>query len=235
MAEHIVELRKASKVFGKGNVKVVALDETDLVLNLGHFVVILGPSGCGKTTLLNLIGALDRPTTGEVFLDGQSLGDLSDEELTIVRREKIGFIFQSFNLIPTLTAMENVQLAAELVDKPLDSNEVLEQVGLSERANHFPSELSGGEQQRVAIARGIVKQPKILLGDEPTGELDFETGRKILVALRKLTDDQKQLVVIVTHNTAIAACADRVIKLRSGKIVSDELNENPLDPADMEW
>lgn len=235
MSDVVIELRKATKVFGKGKIKVVALDETDLTLSLGEFVVILGPSGCGKTTLLNLIGALDRPTDGEVLLEGQSLGKMSDEDLTKVRREKIGFIFQTFNLIPTLTALENVMLAAQLVESPLDCMEVLEQVGLGERADHFPGELSGGEQQRVAIARGIVKKPMILLGDEPTGELDFETGRKILVTLRKLSDESQQLVAIVTHNTAIAQCADRVIRLRSGKIVSDEVNENPLDPADMEW
>lgn len=235
MTKPIVELRGASKVYGKGDVKVVALHETDLSLYLGEFVVVLGPSGCGKTTLLNLIGALDRPTSGEVIVDGKSLGAMSESQLTNFRREKIGFIFQSFNLVPTLTAKENVLLAAELVHEPHDVSSVLASVGLGDRADHFPGELSGGEQQRVAIARGIVKNPQILLCDEPTGELDFETGRKILVTLHDLTHHHNQLVVIVTHNTAIAACADRVIRLRSGQIVSDERNDSPTDPAEMEW
>ncbi|NUL82122.1 MAG: ABC transporter ATP-binding protein [Armatimonadetes bacterium] len=231
----VVELIEATKVYGKDGVQVTALHEATLSLDSGDFVVILGPSGCGKTTLLNLIGALDVPTSGQVLIEGRDLSELSEGDLTRIRRTKIGFVFQSFNLVPTLTAKENVLLAAEMTKSPKSALEVLASVGLDQRADHFPSELSGGEQQRVAIARGIVKDPAIVLCDEPTGELDFETGRQILVTLHQLTHDGSKLVIVVTHNSAIAECADRVIRLRSGRVISDERNAAPVDPAQMVW
>lgn len=218
-----------------GEVQVYALRDVSLTLTRGEFVVILGPSGCGKSTLLNIVGALDTPTSGRVLIDGQDIQNMNESELTRLRRDKIGFVFQFFNLIPTLTAHENVQLAAELVARPRAIDQVLAEVGLRERARHFPSELSGGEQQRVAIARGLVKNPPLLLCDEPTGELDFETGRMILALLDRITHELNQTVLLVTHNTAISAIADRVIRLRSGQIVADEFNPNPLSADQLQW
>ncbi|MCW5935311.1 MAG: ABC transporter ATP-binding protein [Fimbriimonadia bacterium] len=230
-----VKLEGVSKVYSMGEVQVYALRDVSLTLTRGEFVVILGPSGCGKSTLLNIVGALDTPTSGRVLIDGQDIQNMNESELTRLRRDKIGFVFQFFNLIPTLTAHENVQLAAELVARPRDIDQVLAEVGLRERARHFPSELSGGEQQRVAIARGLVKNPPILLCDEPTGELDFETGRMILALLDRITHELNQTVLLVTHNTAISAIADRVIRLRSGQIVADEFNPNPLSADQLQW
>ncbi len=231
----IVELKGVSKIYKMGDVEVAALRQTDLTIRRGELVVILGPSGCGKSTLLNLIGGLDRPTTGQLIVDGEDIAQYSDAQLTQYRRQKIGFVFQFFNLIPTLTSHENVQLAAELSEKSRRVQQVMEEVGLGERGGHFPSQLSGGEQQRVAIARGLVKNPPILLCDEPTGELDFETGRKILVLLHKINHEENQTVLLVTHNTAIAAMADRVVRLQSGHVVSDEVNPSHTDPADLVW
>lgn len=231
----IVELKGVSKIYKMGDVEVAALRSTDLTIRKGELVVILGPSGCGKSTLLNLIGGLDRPTTGQLIVDGEDIAQYSDYQLTQYRRQKIGFVFQFFNLIPTLTSHENVQLASELSEKSRKVQQVLEEVGLGERGGHFPSQLSGGEQQRVAIARGLVKNPPILLCDEPTGELDFETGRKILVLLHKINHEENQTVLLVTHNTAIAAMADRVVRLQSGHVVSDEVNPSHTDPADLVW
>lgn len=231
----IVELRSVSKVYRRGELDLVALHETNLTINRGELVVILGPSGCGKSTILNLIGGLDTPTSGTLLVDGFDMTSGSDRDITEYRRLKIGYVFQFFNLVPTLTARENVQLAAEMVPSPRDIDQVLEEVGLLNRAEHFPSELSGGEQQRVAIARGLVKNPPILLCDEPTGELDFETGRKILVLLHTINHEQNQTVLLVTHNTAIAQMADRVVRLQSGRVVQDEVNPAHVDPATLEW
>jgi putative ABC transport system ATP-binding protein len=233
--EPVVRLRHASKVYRTEGGEVHALRDVTLDIFPGELVVILGPSGCGKTTLLNVVGGLDTVSSGEVVINGTDIASYDDPALTRFRRSRIGFVFQFFNLIPTLTARENVQLAAELVESPRKVDDVLAEVGLGERGAHFPSELSGGEQQRVAIARGIVKDPPILLCDEPTGELDFETGRKILVLLHDLTHSRKQTVLMVTHNVAIAKMADRVVRLRSGEVVSDEMNESPTDPAVLEW
>lgn len=237
MTEHdyIVELVSASKIYRRGSQEVVALHEVNLRIKRGELVVILGPSGCGKSTLLNMIGGLDVPTSGRLIADGFELGSKDDLSVTDYRRTKIGFVFQFFNLVPTLSARENVQLAAELVPDPRDVDQVLEEVGLRERSDHFPSELSGGEQQRVAIARGLVKNPPILLCDEPTGELDFETGRKILTLLHKINHEQNQTVLIVTHNSAIAQIADRVVKLQSGRIVMDQINPDPIGADTLEW
>jgi putative ABC transport system ATP-binding protein len=209
----------------------------DVTLDIfpGEVVVILGPSGCGKTTLLNVVGGLDSVTSGDVVINGTNIASYDDRALTKFRRNSIGFVFQFFNLVPTLTARENVQLAAELVASPRKVEDVLQEVGLGERGSHFPAELSGGEQQRVAIARGLVKDPPILLCDEPTGELDFETGRKILVLLHELTHTRRQTVLMVTHNVAIAKMADRIVRLRSGEVVSVEVNPSPIDPEQLEW
>ncbi len=235
MAAPVVSLRHATKAYRTEAGDVYALRDVNLDLYPGEMVVILGPSGCGKTTLLNAVGGLDSVTSGDIVIDGTNIATFNDQELTRFRRERIGFVFQFFNLIPTLTARENVLLAAELVAKPRDVDKVLDEVGLGERGHHFPAELSGGEQQRVAIARGLVKNPPILLCDEPTGELDFETGRKILVLLHSLTHELKQTVLLVTHNIAISRMADRIVRLRSGEIVSDEVNASPIDPAQLEW
>jgi putative ABC transport system ATP-binding protein len=235
MPDPIVHLEGVSKVYRMGEVDVVALKPTDLDVYPGEFVVILGPSGCGKSTLMNLIGGLDTPTTGRVVVDGCDTSRLDSSELTRFRRDCVGFIFQFFNLVNTLTARENVQLAADLSPGAHNVQEVLDAVGLGERADHFPSELSGGEQQRVAIARALVKAAPVLLCDEPTGELDFETGRMILALLHKTTHDQRRTVLMVTHNAAVADIADRVVRLRSGEIVSDERNPNPIDPMELRW
>jgi putative ABC transport system ATP-binding protein len=231
----IVTLRKTSKSYSMGSVQVVALRDVDLVLNRGELVVILGPSGCGKSTLLNVIGGLDRPTSGSVEVDGDDIASYDESRLSRYRRKKIGFVFQFFNLVPTLTAKENVELAAELVDKPRRTEDVLKEVGLEQRAGHYPSELSGGEQQRVALARAIVKNPPILLCDEPTGELDFETGKRTLVLIHRLNHEEHQTVLIVTHNAAIASMADRVIRMQSGQIVENVLNADHVPPEELVW
>lgn len=233
--EPVIRLDNASKVYRTGKVDVHALQEATLDIRKGEFVVILGPSGCGKSTLMNLIGGLDRPTSGRVLAGGEDISGFDDEQMTRFRRERVGFIFQFFNLVNTLTARENVELAAELAPNPLGIDETLDAVGLGDRGHHFPSELSGGEQQRVAIARALVKRAPILLCDEPTGELDEETGRMVLDLLHLTTHQHEQTVLLVTHNAAIAKIADRVIRLRSGRIVADERNLNPLPPSEVHW
>jgi putative ABC transport system ATP-binding protein len=230
-----VALRSCGKRYGTGDVAIDALREVDLEVWPGEFVVILGPSGSGKTTLLNLIGGIEAPTSGAVEVAGIDIAELDRDDRTTYRRDRVGFVFQFFNLVSTLTARENVKLAAELCEHPLDVDEVLSDVGLSERADHFPSELSGGEQQRVAIARALVKNAPVLLCDEPTGELDFETGRRILALLHETTHVHHNTVLMVTHNAPIAQIADRVLRLRSGSIISDELNDRPIDPMELTW
>jgi putative ABC transport system ATP-binding protein len=235
MAPTVLRLERVSKVYRTGDVEVAALRDVDLEISKGEFIVILGPSGCGKSTLMNVIGGLDSPTSGRIFLEDQDLAHFDEEELTLYRRHRVGFIFQFFNLVATLTARENVQLAAQISPNPRQVDEVLSEVGLSDRADHFPSALSGGEQQRVAIARALVKNAPLLLCDEPTGELDFETGRRVLSLLHATTHVHRQTVMMVTHNTPVAAIADRVIRLRSGRVISDERNERPVDPMELEW
>ena len=231
----VVRLENVSKSFSTGEVKVEALRQVDLDIAAGEFIVVLGPSGSGKTTLLNLVGGIDSPTEGEVIVEGMPIGGLGRNELTMHRRTRIGFVFQFFNLIPTLTARENVELVTELVEHPRPVEEVLEGVGLTERANNFPNQLSGGEQQRVAIARALAKDPPILLCDEPTGELDFETGKRILGIIRDGSKREGKTVLLVTHNSAIGRIADRVIRLRSGRILQDTLNRSPLATEELEW
>jgi putative ABC transport system ATP-binding protein len=233
----IVTFKNISKIYQIGEIAVKALRNINLNINAGEFVVILGPSGSGKTTLLNLIGGIDSTTAGELTVSSMRLDQLKEKELTRFRRANIGFIFQFFNLIPTLTAKENVDLALELSDsqKALTSLDILDQVGLKQRANHFPNQLSGGEQQRVAIARALAKNAPLMLCDEPTGELDFETGIKILSLLRRLNQEKKQTFILVTHNVAVGQIADRVIKLRSGTITEDVVNKNIIEPEKLKW
>ncbi|WP_202320598.1 ABC transporter ATP-binding protein [Archaeoglobus neptunius] len=231
----MLELRDVWKTYRMGKVEVNALRGIDLEIEMGEFVVVLGPSGCGKTTMLNIIGGIDRPTKGSIIFDGVDISQLDDRDLTLHRRKNIGFIFQFFNLIPTLTAMENVEIAASLVEKPRDTMEVLEIVGLRERANHFPSELSGGEQQRVAIARALVKNPPLILADEPTGSLDFETGKTVLQVMRDINKKEGVTFILVTHNSAISAIADRIVHLKDGRIDRIVENPSPMEPYDLKW
>jgi len=232
-----IVLDGVSKTYGAGVTEVHALRRVDVEVPSGQFVVILGPSGSGKTTLLNIVGAIDEPTSGILEVDGVNLVGLEGDEQVSFRRASVGFIFQFFNLIPSLTAAENVELVADLTshDGAAHAREVLAQVGLGERSDHFPSQLSGGEQQRVAVARALVKEPSILLCDEPTGELDFETGRMILALLRRLSDENGQTVLLVTHNAAIGAMGDRVIRLRDGEVAEDILVEVPLPATELTW
>ena len=232
-----IELRNVWKTFGEGVTAVHALRDVDLDVPQGEFTVILGPSGSGKTTALNLIGAIDEASGGDIEVDGIDLGALDDAGRIGYRRTQVGLVFQFFNLIPTLTAVENVELVAGLAgEEPQErSRRALEEVGLGERMDHFPSQLSGGEQQRVAIARALAKEPPILLCDEPTGELDFETGRMILALLRRLNRENGQTVLLVTHNAAVADMADRVVRLRSGTIVEDHRIPDPVEAEALTW
>lgn len=231
----LLKLENVSRVYRMGQVEVKALTNVSLEIKKGEFIVILGPSGSGKTTLLNLIGGMDSPTSGKLVSDGIDITALDEKGLTHYRRDHIGFVFQFFNLIPSLTAKENIEFAAELVKNPREALETLDVVGLKDRANHYPSELSGGEQQRVAIARAIVKDPPLLLCDEPTGDLDFDTGKHILSAMRRINLERQKTVLLVTHNTAIGDIADRVIRMRSGEIVELKENPSPIDPQELRW
>ncbi|MGI6420696.1 MAG: ABC transporter ATP-binding protein [Syntrophomonadaceae bacterium] len=231
----LMQLKGVSKTYVMGEIRVEALKESSLDIYRGEILVILGPSGSGKSTLLNLIGGMDRPSNGDIVYKNRHLSQASDQQLTQFRRHEIGFVFQFYNLISDLTAEENVALAAELVKNPLPTREVLNQVGLEQRRDHFPSQLSGGEQQRVSIARAMVKNPTLLLCDEPTGALDFQTGISILQLLKQTRDTMGSTVIIVTHNTAIGAMADRLVRMRSGEIAEIIVNESPLPPERIEW
>jgi putative ABC transport system ATP-binding protein len=232
-----IEMTGVWKTFGEGRTVVHALRDVEFAASQGEFTVILGPSGSGKTTLLNLVGGIDDVSRGHIEVAGTDLASLDVDGKTKFRRESVGFVFQFFNLIPTLTALENVELVADLTrsDGAERAAAVLEDVGLGDRLDHFPAQLSGGEQQRVAVARALVKQPPILLCDEPTGELDYETGRMILSLLGRVADEHDQTVLLVTHNAAIGSMADRVVRLRSGEIVDDYRNEHPVDPKQLTW
>ncbi len=236
----LVVLEDVVKTYRMGETTVTALNHTDLVLDRGEFVVILGPSGSGKTTLLNLIGGIDSPSEGRVVVDGEDISRYGQRELTLFRRRKVGFVFQFFNLIPTLTARENVDFALELTRRhdghgKLTAADLLAKVGLAERLDHFPYQLSGGEQQRVAVARALAKDPALILGDEPTGNLDFRTGKLVLEALHEVHVASGKTVVIVTHNQPLAAIADRVLHLREGRVSQIEVNAHPLEPEGIEW
>jgi putative ABC transport system ATP-binding protein len=233
--EAVFRARGLSKVYRMGEVEVHALRSIDLDLYEGEFVVLLGPSGSGKSTLLNILGGLDAPTSGEVVFRDHNLVSADDRELTRFRREHVGFVFQFYNLIPSLTALENVQLVTEIAERPLPAEEALRLVGLGERMNHFPAQMSGGEQQRVAIARAIAKRPDVLLCDEPTGALDYQTGKLVLEVLERVNRELGTTTAVITHNAAIAAMADRVIRLGSGRIVEVHRNQTRASPAELAW
>ena len=228
-------IERASRVFRSGEVEVTALRDVDLTIAAGQFVVVLGPSGSGKTTLLNLIGGIDRATSGEVWHRDEELSTADESALTEYRRQCVGFVFQFYNLVPTLTAYENVQVAAELVADALDPGDALEWVGLADRAGSFPAQLSGGEQQRIAIARALVKRPEILLADEPTGALDLPTARSVLSIFQRLSREKKLTIVLITHNPAIGAIADRIIRLVSGGIAESRKNDHPIPAEEVTW
>lgn len=227
--------KNIAKIYQMGEVKVSALRGVDFELKEREFLVIVGPSGGGKSTLLNILGGLDVPTSGQVFFEDHDLSRATEKQLTVFRREHVGYVFQSYNLIPTLTALENVQLVAEIADNPMDPKEALALVDMSNRLDHFPSQLSGGEQQRVAIARAITKQPDILLCDEPTGALDCETGKVVLAAIEKINRDLGTMVALITHNMVIAQMADRAIHLADGRIASIDINPTRKPASILEW
>ncbi|HVY41998.1 MAG TPA: ABC transporter ATP-binding protein [Hyphomicrobiaceae bacterium] len=235
-AEHPVFIaRGLSKVYGTGDARVFALRDISLEIRHGEFLVLLGPSGSGKSTLLNILGGLDAPTSGRATWRDHELTGASDADLTTYRREHVGFVFQFYNLIPNLTVCENVRLVAQIAARPMRPEEALELVGLSHRLDHFPSQLSGGEQQRVAVARAIVKRPDILLCDEPTGALDADTGRLVLAAIAKVNVELGTTTVVITHNSAIAGMASRILRLSGGRIAREEVNATPLRAEDVTW
>ena len=227
--------RGLSKVYRTGEIEVQALRGVDLDVAAGEFIVLLGASGSGKSTLLNILGGLDTPTTGEVVFSGQALHGASEAALTAYRREHVGFVFQFYNLIPSLTVRENVALVTDIARDPMPADEAVDLVGLTPRRDHFPSQLSGGEQQRVAIARAIVKRPEVLLCDEPTGALDYQTGKLVLEVIARVNRDIGTTAVVITHNAAIAAMADRVIYLGDGRIQRIEANAQRLSPSELSW
>ena len=228
-------VKDVSKIYGEDSNKVIANDTISFDINEGEFVVILGPSGAGKSTLLNIIGGMDNASEGSINVFGKEIVGLNEDELTKYRREEIGFVFQFYNLIPNLTVLENVELAEQIVKQPKDAIEILKLVGLENRLNNFPSQISGGEQQRVAIARAIAKNPKLLLCDEPTGALDYKTGKNILNILKKYSVDEKKTVIIITHNSSIAEAADKVIEIYDARVKRVTQNTNPKSIDEIEW
>lgn len=230
-----VELKNVRKEYKTGEVVIKAADGIDFTFEKGEFVVIVGPSGAGKTTVLNILGGMDTLTGGEVIVDGTSIGKFNSRQLTTYRRNEIGFVFQFYNLVQNLTALENVELAGQICKEPLDAVKVMEDVGLKERMHNFPAQLSGGEQQRVSIARALAKNPKLLLCDEPTGALDYQTGKAILKLLSDTCKEKGMTVVVITHNLAIAPMADRVIKIKNGKVAEMKKNEKPVSIDRIEW
>ena len=231
----ILETVNLCKSYQMGEIEVKALKDATLSIKEGEFVVILGPSGSGKSTLLNIIGGMDSPTFGDVFFKGEPITEFDEKRLTEYRRHRVGFIFQYYNVMASLTAGENVELAMEIVDNPLPIDEVIKAVGLDDRRNHFPSQLSGGEQQRISIARAIAKNSELLLCDEPTGALDYGTGIAIMDLLSRLSRQMGKTLIVVTHNSDIALMADRVIKMRSGKIIENTVNPNPVKAEEIKW
>lgn len=230
-----IEFQNVGKIYESGEVKIHALHDASFTVDKGELVVIVGPSGAGKTTLLNILGGMDMLSSGNVWLDGKEISKLNNKQLTVYRRQDVGFVFQFYNLVGNLTAHENVELANQICKNPLDATQILHEVGLGERMDNFPSQLSGGEQQRVAIARALAKNPKLLLCDEPTGALDYVTGKAILKLLQDTGKKTGMTVIIITHNSALTAMADRVIKVHNGTVVSVVKNENPCDVSEIEW
>lgn len=238
MSEHredYVKLEKVSKIYGSKEVKIVAVDEISFQIAKGEFVVIVGPSGAGKTTVLNILGGMDTATSGDVWVDGNNVAKYNSRQLTGYRREDIGFVFQFYNLVPNLTALENVELALQICKDPLDARAVLEEVGLGDRLGNFPAQLSGGEQQRVSIARALAKNPKLLLCDEPTGALDYQTGKAILKLLQDMCRERGMTVIVITHNSALTPMADRVIRIKNGRVSGMTENEHPTPVEEIEW
>lgn len=233
--EGYVRLNQVSKIYGTKEVRIVAVDEISFEISKGEFVVIVGPSGAGKTTVLNILGGMDQATSGEVLVDGKDIGKFSNRQLTGYRREDIGFVFQFYNLVPNLTALENVELAMQICKNPMDAKEVLKEVGLEDRMGNFPAQLSGGEQQRVSIARALAKNPKLLLCDEPTGALDYQTGKAILKLLQDMCRERGMTVIVITHNGALTPMADRVIRIKNGKVAEMTQNDHPTPVQEIEW
>lgn len=233
--EKIIEAKNLIRTFTMGETKIHALDGMSFDIEDGMFTVILGPSGAGKTTLLNLIGGMDQATDGSLIVNGTDITKLNKKKLTDYRRKSVGFVFQFYNLMPNLTALENVELSVELCDKALDPTNVLELCGLKDRINNFPSQLSGGEQQRVSIARAVAKNPDLILCDEPTGALDYQTGKSILKLLFDMCKQEHKTVIIVTHNQALKDMADKVIYIKNGRVFKEQINENPMPIEEIEW
>ena len=230
-----IEFKNVKKIYKTGEVEIKALNDVNFEINKGEFCVIVGASGAGKTTILNILGGMDTLSSGSAWLDGVDISKLKKRELTAYRRYDVGFVFQFYNLVQNLTALENVELAAQICKEPLDASKVLEQVGLGDRMKNFPAQLSGGEQQRVAIARALAKNPKLLLCDEPTGALDYNTGKAVLKLLQDTCRKTGMTVVVITHNQALSAMADRIITVKNGAVESMCINENIVDIADIEW
>ena len=230
-----VELKNVVKTYKMGEVSINAVDGVDFSIEKGEFVIIVGPSGAGKTTVLNILGGMDTATSGKILVDGTDIGTLKGKKLTRYRREDIGFVFQFYNLVQNLTALENVELASQICKEPLEAKLVLEEVGLEKRMDNFPAQLSGGEQQRVSIARALAKNPKLLLCDEPTGALDYQTGKSILKLLQDTCREKGMTVIVITHNSAIAPMADRVVEIKNGKVGKMKINKTPLSVEMIEW
>ena len=235
LVKSFIVFENVKKIYKVGDVEINASNGVDFKIEKGEFVVIVGPSGAGKTTILNLLGGMDKATSGKIIVDGKDVAAYDEKQLTQYRRDDIGFVFQFYNLVQNLTALENVELATQISKNPLDVKMVLKRVGLEDRTNNFPAQLSGGEQQRVAIARAIAKNPKLFLCDEPTGALDYKTGKAILGLLREMCDKYTMTVIVITHNSALAPMADRIIHLKNGQVASMSLNENPKPIAEIEW
>ena len=230
-----VKLDKVSKIYKMGEVEIRAVDNISFEISKGEFVVVVGPSGAGKTTVLNILGGMDTATKGNVFVDGSNIAKYNSRQLTAYRRDDIGFVFQFYNLVPNLTALENVELAMQICKNPLDAKKVLCEVGLEDRMGNFPAQLSGGEQQRVSIARALAKNPKLLLCDEPTGALDYQTGKAILKLLQDMCRQKGMTVIVITHNSALTPMADRVIHIKNGTVSAMELNTDPTPVEEIEW
>ncbi len=233
--EGFVRMERVTKIYKMGEVEIHAVDGIDFSIRKGEFVIVVGPSGAGKTTVLNILGGMDTATGGKVIVDGADIAKYSQRRLTGYRRDDIGFVFQFYNLVPNLTAKENVELALQICKTPLDAQEVLQEVGLSDRLNNFPAQLSGGEQQRVSIARALAKNPKLLLCDEPTGALDYQTGKAILKLLQDMCREKGMTVIVITHNSALTPMADRVIRIKNGKVSETYENREPLPVEQIEW